>query len=337
MSHYTETVRKWATDTRRAGCLADADGIGEVGLESSQAGSRLAVRFTLKMDLGRIADARYQVYGCGFSMAACAVAADLAIGYTLEDVRKIDSICVDKALDGLPPDRGYCADLAVNALQAAATSICDGSSAVMTKLTHQSEHGAQVSVDDPVYAMLMRTPQPMHVSFEDRHLFACLIAVASQESNEPGLMLGLEEADVESLIALFFPGVSKDDLSLGSDTDKTTPPQCSQDVLSILLQHVLTDVGFNRLLVSVWFAQIVATRAVLPGHLWVAMGLTERPQLSAAIRRHLPSLAEANHMNMRWKRFLYKQVCDLNGGGMCKAPNCGVCSDYSICFVDEDE
>jgi nitrogen fixation protein NifQ len=86
----------------------------------------------------------------------------------------------------------------------------------------------------------------------------------------------------------------------------------------------------------VWLAHILAARAALPGHLWIAMGLFERPQLTAAIRRYLPSLAVANHQNMRWKRYLYKQVCERNGVVICKAPNCGVCSDYALCFaVDE--
>jgi len=105
--------------------------------------------------------------------------------------------------------------------------------------------------------------------------------------------------------------------------------------LSLLYSHVPAGLGFNALIVSCCLARILATRAAFPGHLWVAMGLTERSQLTAAIRRHLPSLAKANSQNMRWKRYLYKQVCDLNGGTMCKAPNCGVCSDYSLCFAAE--
>ena len=69
MSYYTDTIRRWATDTRRTGVIDNADGIGEVGLESAAAGRRLAVRFTLRVESERIADARYQVFGCGFSMA----------------------------------------------------------------------------------------------------------------------------------------------------------------------------------------------------------------------------------------------------------------------------
>ena len=66
------------------------------------------------------------------------------------------------------------------------------------------------------------------------------------------------------------------------------------------------------------------------------MGLFERPQLSAAIGRHLPSLRVANQQGMRWKRFFFKQLCEMGGGVMCKSPVCGDCSDYAICFAPED-
>ena len=59
---------------------------------------------------------------------------------------------------------------------------------------------------------------------------------------------------------------------------------------------------------SLLLARMIAARTARPGHLWVAMGLFERPQLSASIRRLLPSLAAANSQNMRWKRYLFKQV-----------------------------
>ena len=66
------------------------------------------------------------------------------------------------------------------------------------------------------------------------------------------------------------------------------------------------------------------------------MGLFKRPQLSAAIRRHLPSVFAANNQNMRWKRFFFKQVCDLHGGTLCRTPNCGECSDYALCFAKDE-
>jgi nitrogen fixation protein NifQ len=66
------------------------------------------------------------------------------------------------------------------------------------------------------------------------------------------------------------------------------------------------------------------------------MGLFERPELTSSIQRHLPGLISANHKNMRWKRFLFKQVCDRNEGNMCKTPNCVDCSDYTLCFAGDE-
>jgi nitrogen fixation protein NifQ len=336
MSYYTETIRKWATDTRRTGSIQDADGVGEVGLEAHLAGRRLAARFSLKVNLGRVADARYEVFGCGFSMAACAVAADLSIGYPLEKINEIDARRLGSALDGLPAERHYCAELAVDALRAAAASARSGRKVVSSVLNQDVEHGPRVRTDAHVYSYLMQTPQPDAVLKEDRHLFACLMTVAAQESKDFAAVLGLEDCALDSLMSLFFPGLRKDVLLQHSRSSERNPSECNDEVLSILLSHVPEDNGSGQYFISLCLAKVIAARTALPGHLWVAMGLTERPQLTAAIRRHLPSLARANHMNMRWKRYLYKQVCVLNGGVMCKAPNCGVCSDYNLCFAEED-
>lgn len=334
MNLYTDTIRQWATDTRRAGCLPEADGTGEVGLESKEAGRRLAARFTLKVELEHVTDARYEVFGCGFSMAACAVAADMAIGLTLDDVQKINARSLDTTLEGLPSERNYCADLAIHALQAAVRSARSGCRTVTARLKNEPEHGSRVSMNDPLYRALMDSNQPEGVVAEDRHLFACLITVAAQESTDIAAALGLDDCDIDTILERLFPEVERHLVAEHSKQGKKTVSDSSSDVLAVLLSYL--DVSAqSRHLTSFWLVRILAARTALPGHLWVAMGLTERPQLTAAIQRHLPSLAEANNQNMRWKRYLYKQVCDLNGGVMCKSPNCGVCSDYHLCFAVE--
>lgn len=335
MSQYSETIRQWATDTRRAGYLKQADGVGEVGLKASEAGRRLAVRFMLKVEVDRVADARYEVFGCGFSMAACAVAADMAIGYRLQDLVAIDAQHLNRHLDGLPPERGYCTELALEALHAAARSALEGRRKVEADVSGDIVHGPRISPDHPVYRTLMKTARPSSVAEEDRHLFACLCAVAGENSSDPASALGLDPADLRALLTRYFPGVACSDIFKPGRPDASPLPESNPEVLAVLLAHVPTEAWQGCLQTSVWLAYILAQRAALPGHLWVAMGLTKRPQLTAAIRRHLPSLAEANSQNMRWKRYLYKQVCDLNGGMMCKAPNCGVCSDYHLCFAEE--
>lgn len=335
MTGYTDIIRQWATDTRRAGILSNADGTGEVGLDSKEAGSRLAARFTLKVELELVTDVRYQVFGCGFSMAACAVAADMSMGYTLDDLQRIDAGRIGDALKGLPAERSYCADLAVEALQAAVKSARNDRQMVQANVQSEAEHGPDVTSEDPVYSALINSPKPEGITGEDRHLFACLLAIAVQESHNFSSVLGLANSDIAIVLKRYFPAIDQDFLSQSAIPEIASLPEYSEEVLSILLSHVPTESGTHDLLTSVWLCYILAARAARPGHLWVAMGLFERPQLTDTIRRHLPSLAEANKQNMRWKRYLFKQVCDLNGGVMCKAPNCGVCSDYALCFAEE--
>lgn len=335
MNQYSETIRKWATDSRRAGYLPDADGTGEVGLASTEVGKRLAVRFTLKVALDRIADIRYQVFGCGFSMAACAVAADMAVGYTLDEAHRIDAAELDSALEGLPSERRYCADLAAEALQAALRSVQGGQHKVETSLAREPEHGPRISPDHPVYSALANSRKPALITEQDRHLFACLLAVATEEKCASAAALGLNDSDLAAILEIYFPEAAQTYFEQQVYTATGLPVERSEAVLAFILSHLPDEADCINLQTSIWLAHSLAARAALPGHLWVAMGLTARPQLTAAIRRHLPSLAAANNQNMRWKRYLYKQICELNGGVMCKAPNCGVCSDYALCFAEE--
>jgi nitrogen fixation protein NifQ len=336
MTGYTEKIRQWAMDNRYTGALIDADGTGEIGLGPSQAGTRLAVRFALKTRFNRITDIRFQVFGCGFTIAACAAAADMSVGYTLEDVDRINSRQIDEALDGLPAERSYCAELAIEALHAAVRSARNGRHPVQTNLPAEADHGARVTAKDPVYAALVKNPQPEHVAWEDRHLFACLLASAAREPYDTAQALGLEDDDVAMILDCFFPSVDRDILERHAAPDESPPPEINEDVLAVLLSHIPDGGDVLDQSVSTILCKILAARAAHPGHLWVAMGLFERPQLTAAINRHLPTLAEANCQNMRWKRYLFKQVCDLNGGVMCKSPNCGVCSDYTLCFATDE-
>jgi nitrogen fixation protein NifQ len=199
------------------------------------------------------------------------------------------------------------------------------------------EHGPRVAPTDPVYCLLMASPSPPDAAEDDRRLFACLLAVAAGEPYELAATLGLVPEEIPVILQNFFPGTDPSDLARHSAPTAGPPPELNAEVLTILLSHVPQDANGRPVRTARWLAQTIAARAAQPGHLWVAMGLFERPELSAAIRRHLPSLAAANSRNMRWKRYLFKQVCNLHGARLCKSPDCGVCSDYALCFAPEEE
>jgi len=328
---YSDTIRRWAADDRRAGTVPDADGIGEVGLGEGEAGRRLAVRFTLRVRENRIETIRYQVFGCGFTIAACAAAAELAEGHTLNEATAIAPSWIDAALAGLPPERDYCATLAVEALQTSITSARNNCQPVVTVVTTNDEHAPLVTADNPLYRLLIDSPTPHGAPPEDRHLFACLLTVSSGKTAD-STGIGLAKDEFADLLELYFPAISLEDLPVPL---KESVPASSGDLLPLLHSYLPQDTDGWTPVPSLWLARALATRAAVPGHLWRAMGLFKRPELTAAIRRHLPAMASANHRGMRWKRFLYKQLCEQNGGVMCKTPECGICSDYALCFAPE--
>lgn len=335
MKGYTDTIRRYAADDRYCGEMSDADGTGEVGLGTGQAGRQIAVRFALQVRDGRIADLRYQVFGCGYSMAACAAAAELAVGASLDHALSIDAPAIEAQLAGLPEERRYCAELAARALRAALDNILEETPTKRAVYASpENDHGPRIDAGNPLYRSLMDSPTPDGISDADRHLFACLLTVAGREPYATADALGLQEDELNALQNHFFPEWDPAAASSFMATVTDSYPETNSDVRALLRSHAAGCDAEPP--VALWLSKILAARAALPGHLWVAMGLFERPQLSAAIRRHLPSLFAANDKNMRWKRFFFKQVCEQNGGTLCKTPNCGDCSDYALCFAVEE-
>ncbi len=338
---YSENIIKYVNDASRVGFIDKADGIGETGLEGAQVGNRLAVRFTLSVYQDRIQKLRFQVFGCGFTIAACAAAAEYCEGRTLGEVARISSDSIHKHMDfALPPERSYCADLASEALRAAVKSAMSSAAVVSTTIVSEpADAHARVSENDPLYKALLAgsVPAMSQAEIDDRQMFACLLTVASQDAWPVHKALGLDDKVVQRILTTFFPGFDKALLDFGADQKFSPLPAMNDDVLTLLLSYISPQASVYERQAGKLLAHIIAARAAFPGHLWVAMGFFQRPQLSSAIRRHLPLLAAANDKNMRWKRFLFKQVCDLNGGTLCKTPNCADCSDYALCFVDESE
>ena len=201
-------------------------------------------------------------------------------------------------------------------------------------MSDDNEDGPRVTPDNPTYRTLVDSLPVQGIAAEDRHLFACLLSVADTEPTPLHQALNLSESMLNSLLLKAFPGVVRQELFAKSGCKSEPPPEINQDILDLLLSFQRSDSCEWIEFVSLVLARIIAVRSAHAGHLWVAMGLFERSQLTAAIGRHLPALLAANDQGMRWKIFLFKQICELNGGTMCKSPVCGDCSDYSFCFAE---
>lgn len=83
---------------------------------------------------------------------------------------------------------------------------------------------------------------------------------------------------------------------------------------------------------SEWLAHAIATACMGANHLWQDLGLPGRKELSLLMQHHFPALAARNRGDMRWKKFLYRELCERAEVRLCKAPSCAECSDFRQCF-----
>ena len=82
-------------------------------------------------------------------------------------------------------------------------------------------------------------------------------------------------------------------------------------------------------------APIVAAACLGGDHLWRDLGLASRQQLRELLQHNFPQLAQRNVNDMRWKKFFYKQLCEQDGGYVCRSPSCEQCPTHHDCFGEE--
>lgn len=82
-------------------------------------------------------------------------------------------------------------------------------------------------------------------------------------------------------------------------------------------------------------ASTVAAGCLGGDHLWRDLGLATRSELSDLLTLFFPGLAAKNSKDMKWKKFFYKQLCEQEGGYVCRAPSCEQCAAYDDCFGEE--
>lgn len=145
-----------------------------------------------------------------------------------------------------------------------------------------------------------------------------------------GGVLGLTEAASSTLFERYFPGASGLLTSRHSlRTPAASDPRLDEfaDLLELLLAHRQDDSAQTE-----WIARAVAAACLGDNHLWEDLALPSRASLSALLGAYFPALVMQNTHNLRWKRFFYRLLCERAEVSLCKAPSCGVCSDYAACF-----
>jgi len=73
----------------------------------------------LKIDNDVITDVKFKTFGCGAAVATSSMATELVKGKTIEEALKLTNQAVAEALDGLPPVKMHCSNLAEEAIKTA--------------------------------------------------------------------------------------------------------------------------------------------------------------------------------------------------------------------------
>jgi nitrogen fixation protein NifQ len=105
------------------------------------------------------------------------------------------------------------------------------------------------------------------------------------------------------------------------------------DVAALLLEHVA--VGTPECEARA-LAHAIGLACLGDRHLWEDLGLPSRAALGLLMQRHFPSLVELNAQGMRWKKFLYRQLCLREEILICRSPSCEVCPERVTCFAPEE-
>ncbi|WP_454726763.1 MULTISPECIES: nitrogen fixation protein NifQ [Cupriavidus] len=143
--------------------------------------------------------------------------------------------------------------------------------------------------------------------------------------------LGLDEAEFWRMLEQCFPGARAAGWAPESaPVDAAALPCEFPDLVAMLVASGDASRPAMR-----WAAHALACGCFGGSHLWQDMGLSGRHDVSRLLREYFPALHAANTTDMKWKKFLYHELCRRLDLHPCPEPRCTGCDNYAACHGAE--
>ncbi len=113
MSRYSAKMLMHFHAPRNCGVLEDADVVGYGRLAGRSPSTQLYLKFADDV----ISQAAFTTFGCGASIASASALTEMIIGRTIDECRRLTTHHILAELSGLPPDKEFCTEIVLAALQ----------------------------------------------------------------------------------------------------------------------------------------------------------------------------------------------------------------------------
>ena len=142
-ANYSKKVMHLFMHPKNVGEIKDADGIGKVG--NPICGDVMWIYIKVnKNKQGKeiLKDIKFKTFGCAAAISTSSMITELAKGKTIEQAMKITRGDVADSLEGLPPIKMHCSNLAADALHAAVLDYYrkKGNKAMLAKYSNLKPH-----------------------------------------------------------------------------------------------------------------------------------------------------------------------------------------------------
>jgi len=162
----------------------------------------------IKIDDDKITDAKFRTFGCGSAIATTSMTTEMVVGMSLDAALKLTRQDVADELDGLPPIKMHCSNLAADAIHEAIKNYRKGRGELVEEEEEREEQpacliGQDEFLDKGVYLSAMTTDE-----FRDKRTLVL-------HSGDESVDAALELTDVTDRVILLTPEkevITTDDL-----------------------------------------------------------------------------------------------------------------------------